>query len=166
MLNPPLVIALTGNDLRKAVAKAYMPEYKPKPGGRSIELPKDQGPGPAAPSARSDPTVTPGMSRQTGHAMPATPRRSIALNPTENWTPEHHLAHHLQGMDFHSRNTQGGTGSAEYQQHLKGARHAVSTLGASTSKLTPQHYSESAQAFPPHIQSKLGKSNPGLYIGG
>lgn len=101
--------------------------------------------------------------------QPPAGTKTIALqpeNPKANWTPEHHLAHHLQGMDFHSRNTKGGTGGAEYQQHLQGARHAVETLGADQSKLTQQHYSESAQAFPSHIRSNLGKSSPGLYVGG
>jgi len=132
MLNPPLYVRLSKSDLEKSVAaKAYVPEYKPIAGTRTIPL-------------------------QT-------------KDPKENWSPEHHLAHHLMGMDFHKRNTPGPGGdptkSQQYQTHLRGAHQAISS-GADMGKVSGQHYSEAKAAFPSHIRGQLGKSDPGLYIGG
>lgn len=132
MLNPPLFVRLSSADLKKSVtAKAYMPQYQPPAGTRTISL--------------------------------------EAENPKANWTPEHHLAHHLMGMDYHKRNTRGPGGdptkSPEFQSHLKGAHQAIQH-GADIGSVTPQHYEAAKTAFPAHIRSDLGKSSPGLYIGG
>lgn len=132
MRNPPLYVQLSNFDLKKSVtAKAYMPDYQPRSGTRSIPL--------------------------------------RTRDPKANWSPEHHLAHHLMGMDYHKRNTPGEGGdpmqSQQYQTHLRGAHEAIRG-GADVGRVTAQHYSEAKTAFPSHIRSQLGKSDPGLYIGG